>query len=50
MYRRNKREGYDDMTIADFLIFFFERNGLALLTAVPALMFLIFNPPSNWGE
>lgn len=38
------------MTLADFLIYFLERNGLALIIATPAVMFLIFNPPNKWGS
>ncbi len=38
------------MTPADFLIFFMERNGLALAIATPALAFLFFNPPSKWRQ
>ncbi len=33
---------------ADFLIFFLERNAIALMIAVPAIAYLIFNPPSKW--
>lgn len=34
--------------MTDFLIYFFERNGLALIIATPAIMFIIFNPPNKW--
>ena len=38
------------MTLPDFLIYFLERNGLALIVAAPAVAFLIFNPPSKWRQ
>ena len=33
------------MTAADFLIYFMEQNGVALIIATPAVLFLIFLPP-----
>ncbi len=38
------------MTPADFLIYFLEHNGAALAIAAPAVVFLIFNPPSKWRQ
>lgn len=38
------------MTVADFLIFFMERNGVALIVATPAIAFVFFHPPSKWRQ
>ena len=36
--------------LADFLIYFMAHNGVALMIATPAIVYLIINPPKHWKD
>lgn len=38
------------MSLADFLLYFLRHNGVALMIAAPAIIYLFLNPPRNWRD